>query len=68
MSRTNDYLVGVIEEQKQTITSLISQLWALKESTFDEGWRAHFDEYELQKKDPSHPITDTNPYRNKENK
>jgi hypothetical protein len=33
---------------------------------FDEGWSALSDEMRAQAKDPSHPITRTNPYRREE--
>lgn len=35
------------------------------EKSFDQGWDAHFDEHEKQRKNPKHPITNTNPWRKK---
>ena len=39
------------------------RLRRLLEEQFDEGWHSLRIEYETQAKNPSHPITDRNPWR-----
>ena len=62
MSKATDYLVEQIRQKDLLIESLLNQQIADKCRAWREGWHEHYLEWERQKADPSHPITQNNPY------
>lgn len=59
MSKATDYLVEQIRQRDETIGAMMRA----NQGVWDEGWHAHFLEWDAQRKDPSHPITKNNPYQ-----
>lgn len=56
--RVSEYLLDQIKEREQIIQSMM----AAKAQDWDEGFTACANEWTRQAKDPSHPITRTNPH------
>jgi hypothetical protein len=67
VSRTTDYLIEQIRERDQLIQSLLNRQLPDRAQAWSEGWHEHYLEHAKQKADPSHPITQNNPYTEGDN-
>jgi len=66
--RGSDLTALIDWDEPENFTHTIAPLEVRQESellakAWEEGWHAHYLEWEHQRSDPSHPITQNNPYR-----